>query len=67
LCPEGFVGLTEGLPVPEIAASVDEFPAPDIAEALVEPERVEEAGSFEPAEPDAVNSDSKREAPTPSG
>ena len=67
LCPEGFVGLTEGLPVPEIAASADEFPAPDIAEPSVEPERAEEAGSFEPTEPDAVNGDSRREAPTPSG
>jgi hypothetical protein len=66
LCPEGFVGLTEGLPVPEIAESVDEFPALDVAEPSVEPERAEEVGSFEPAEPDAMNGDSQREAPTPS-
>jgi uncharacterized membrane-anchored protein YhcB (DUF1043 family) len=53
LCPEGFVGLTEGLPVPEIA------------EALAEPERAEEAELFEPTEPGAVNDDSEGNAPTP--
>ena len=79
LCPEGFVGLTEGLPVPEIAEPADEFPVPDIAEPAdefpvsdiaepsAEPERAEEAGSFEPTEPDAVNDDSERNAPTPPG
>ena len=67
LCPEGFVGLTEGLPVPEIAEPADAFPVPDIVEPLAEPERAEEAGSFEPTEPGAVSGDSKRNAPTPSG
>jgi hypothetical protein len=55
LCPEGFVGLTEGLPVPEIAE-----PSADL-------ERAEEAGSFEPTEPAARNGDSESNAPTPSG
>ena len=67
LCPEGFVGLTEGLPVPEITEPADEFPAPDIAEPSAESERAEETGSFEPTEPDAVNGDSERKAPTPFG
>ena len=41
LCPEGFVGLTEGLPVPEIA----------------EPEGAAEARTREPAEPKVDDSD----------
>ena len=67
LCPEGFVGLTEGLPVPEIAEPADEFSAPDIAESLAEPERAEEAGSFESTEPSAVDGDPEGNAPTPRG
>ena len=67
LCPEGFVGLTEGLPVPEIGEPADEFPVPDIAEPSAEPKRAEETGSLEPTEPGAVNGDSERNAPTPSG
>jgi hypothetical protein len=67
LCPEGFVGLTEGLPVPEIADPADESPAPDIAEPSAEPERVEDAGSFQPSEPGVVSGDSERNAPTPVG
>ncbi len=54
LCPEGFVGLTEGLPVPELA------------EPSAEPGREEEDGSFEPTEPGAVNGDPDRRAPPPS-
>ena len=54
LCPEGFVGLTEGLLVPEIA------------EPSAEPKREEEDGPFEPTEPGAVNGDSDRRAPPPS-
>ena len=50
LCPEGFVGLTEGLQVPEIA------------EPSAQPQREEEAGSFEPTEPGAVNSDAASES-----
>jgi uncharacterized membrane-anchored protein YhcB (DUF1043 family) len=53
LCPEGFVGLTDGLPVPEIA------------EPSAQPEREEEAGSFERAEPGAENGDSEKKAPPP--
>jgi uncharacterized membrane-anchored protein YhcB (DUF1043 family) len=51
LCPEGFVGLTDGLPVPEIA------------EPSTQPEREEEAGSFERSEPGAVNGESDNEVP----
>jgi len=51
LCPEGFVGLTEGLPVPEIS------------ERLTQPGSMEEAGSFESAEADAASDDSARHAP----
>ena len=67
LCPEGFVGLTEGLPVPEIAEPADEFSAPDIAESPAESERVEDAGSLESTEPGAVDGDSEGNAPTPLG
>ncbi len=45
LCPEGFVGLTEGLPVPEITESSGES------------EREQEAESFEPTEPSAGSGD----------
>jgi uncharacterized membrane-anchored protein YhcB (DUF1043 family) len=51
LCPEGFVGLTEGLPVPEIA------------EPSGESEREEEAAPYASAESGAVDDDSEREAP----
>ncbi len=51
LCPEGFVGLTEGLPVPEIAES----------SAVLESE--EEVAPFESTEAGAVNDDSERDAP----
>ena len=54
LCPEGFVGITEGLPVPEIA------------EPSADSEREQEAGSFEPAESGAVNGSSDSKAPPPS-
>jgi hypothetical protein len=67
LCPEGFVGLTEGLLVPEIADLADESPAPDIVEPSAEPERAEEAGSFQSTEPGVVDGDSERNAPTPAG
>ncbi len=67
LCPEGFVGLTEGLPVPEIADPADESPAPDIVEPSAGPERAEEAGPFQPTEPGDVDGDSERSAPTPAG
>jgi uncharacterized membrane-anchored protein YhcB (DUF1043 family) len=67
LCPEGFVGLTEGLPVPEIAEPQDAFPASEFEEASEESERAEDAGRFEPTEPGTVNGDSERSAPTPSG
>jgi uncharacterized membrane-anchored protein YhcB (DUF1043 family) len=50
LCPEGFVGLTEGLQVPEIA------------EPSAQPQREEEAGPFEPTEPGAVNGDAASES-----
>ena len=53
LCPEGFVGLTDGLPVPEIA------------EPLAQPEREEESGSFERAEPGVENGGSDKKAPPP--
>ena len=55
LCPEGFVGLTEGLPVPEIA------------EPSAESEREEEAGSLEATEPGAVSGGFDEKAPPPSG
>jgi uncharacterized membrane-anchored protein YhcB (DUF1043 family) len=67
LCPEGFVGLTEGLPVPEIAEPTDEFPTSEIEESADEPERAEAAGSFEPTEPGAPNGDFEKSAPTPPG
>ena len=54
LCPEGFVGLTEGLPVPEIA------------EPSVSLEGEEDAGSFEASEFDAVDGDFDEKAPSPS-
>jgi uncharacterized membrane-anchored protein YhcB (DUF1043 family) len=54
LCPEGFVGLTEGLPVPEIA------------EPSAESERVEEVQPFEPTDTGVVNGDSDGNAPPPS-
>ena len=54
MCPEGFVGLTEGLPVPEIA------------EPSASLEREEEVGSFEPTESGAVDSDFDRKVPPPS-
>jgi uncharacterized membrane-anchored protein YhcB (DUF1043 family) len=51
LCPEGFVGLTEGLPVPEIAEPAREL----------EPDP--EAASFESAESDAADDAGKKAAP----
>ena len=51
LCPEGFVGLTEGLPIPEIA------------EPSAELEDEEESASFEPTESDAADEDLEREVP----
>ena len=54
LCPEGFVGLTEGLPVPEIG------------ERSALPEGKEGAGSFEPTEPRAVDGDFDKKVPPPS-
>ena len=54
LCPEGFVGLTDGLPVPEIA------------EPSTEPEREEPDRSFEPTGPGATNGHFDRKAPPPS-
>ena len=54
LCPEGFVGLTEGLQVPEIA------------EPAAQPQREEEAGPFEPTDPGAANADADKRAPPPS-
>ena len=54
LCPEGFVGLTDGLPVPEIA------------EPSAQPEREEEAGSFERTGPGAVSGESDKKPPRPS-
>jgi len=51
LCPEGFVGLTEGLFVPEIA------------EPSAELEDEEESASFEPTESDAADEDLEREVP----
>ena len=51
LCPEGFVGLTEGLPVPEIAESSAEL------------ESEEEAAPYESAESGAVDDDSERDVP----
>jgi len=51
LCPEGFVGLTEGLPVPEIA------------EPSTELERDEEAAPLESTESGVVEDDAKRDAP----
>ncbi len=54
LCPEGFVGLTEGLPVPEIG------------EPSAPLDREEEVGSFEPAAPGAVDADFDTKAPSTS-
>jgi uncharacterized membrane-anchored protein YhcB (DUF1043 family) len=54
LCPEGFVGLTEGLPVPEIG------------EPSAPLEGEEEARSFEPTEPRTVDGDIEKKAPPPS-
>lgn len=54
LCPEGFVGLTDGLPVPEIA------------EPSTEPGREEEAEHFERSESGAVDGESDEEVPPPS-
>jgi len=54
LCPEGFVGLTEGLPVPAIG------------ERSALPEGKEGAGSFEPTEPRVVDSDFDKKVPPPS-
>ena len=51
LCPEGFVGLTEGLPVPEIAESSAEL------------ESEEEAAPYELAKPGAVDDDPERDVP----
>jgi uncharacterized membrane-anchored protein YhcB (DUF1043 family) len=51
LCPEGFVGLTEGLPVPEIA------------EPTVEREGEAGAVSFGDTEPDASSAESEGKAP----
>jgi uncharacterized membrane-anchored protein YhcB (DUF1043 family) len=53
LCPEGFVGLTEGLPVPEITESSGES------------EREQEAESFEPTEPSAGSGGFDQKAPPP--
>jgi uncharacterized membrane-anchored protein YhcB (DUF1043 family) len=50
LCPEGFVGLTEGLP------------APQIAEPAADRERAEEASASEPAESGALHGDSEGNA-----
>ncbi len=61
LCPEGFVGLTEGLPVPEIA----EPAAAEAEEASEEAER--RAGAVDPAERGASAEDPARGAPTPAG
>ncbi len=54
LCPEGFVGLTEGLPVPEIGESSAPL------------DREEEVGSFEPAAPGAVDAGFETKAPSSS-
>jgi hypothetical protein len=51
LCPEGFVGITEGLPVP------------GIAEPSVPLEGEEETESFEPTEPGAVDGGLESNAP----
>jgi uncharacterized membrane-anchored protein YhcB (DUF1043 family) len=51
LCPEGFVGITEGLPVPEIA------------EPSVPLEGEEEVESFEPTEPGAVDGEFESKPP----
>jgi uncharacterized membrane-anchored protein YhcB (DUF1043 family) len=67
LCPEGFVGLTEGLPVPEIAEPADEFPVPDIEEPPAELEIEDEVESFEATEPEALSGDSERNASIPPG
>ena len=54
LCPEGFVGLTEGLPVPEIGESSAPL------------DREEEVGSFESAAPGAVDAGFDTKAPSSS-
>jgi hypothetical protein len=51
LCPEGFVGITEGLPVPEIAEPSDPLDGEEKAE------------SFEPTEPGAVDGGLESNAP----
>ncbi len=51
LCPEGFVGLTEGLPVPQIA------------EPSAELERAEEAAPVESTESGSADDGAKRDAP----
>jgi uncharacterized membrane-anchored protein YhcB (DUF1043 family) len=54
LCPEGFVGLTEGLPVPEIG------------EPSAPPEGEGEAESFEPTEAGGIEADFDKKLPPPS-
>lgn len=54
LCPDGFVGITEGLPVPEIA------------EPSIPLKSEEEAESFEPTEPGIVDGEFESKALPPS-
>jgi len=67
LCPEGFVGLTEGLPVPEIAEPSRGSEAAGSEEKSQEPGRAREAGSPDSSERSAADGDAARNAATPSG
>ncbi len=69
LCPEGFVGLTEGLPVPEIAepasAEIAEPTESELEGVSGEPAR--RAGAVDPVERGEGDEDPARSAPTPVG
>ena len=54
LCPEGFVGLTDGLPVPEIA------------QPTAQPERDREAESSGSTKPGVASGDFEQKTPPPS-
>jgi len=57
------VGLTEGLPVPEIAEPSAESEREEEVVSYEELEREEEAAPYESAESGAVDDDSERDAP----
>jgi uncharacterized membrane-anchored protein YhcB (DUF1043 family) len=67
LCPEGFVGLTEGLPVPEIAEPSRGSEAAGSEERSQEPVGAREAGPPDSSERSAADGDAARNAATPTG